>query len=563
MKKILSLILCLSMLLSFGTMAFASAEEELVINVASDIHLNNAWEKPIPKRNTVSETFSHVASEGKLNSESMAIIAAFLDGAAASDSEVVLIPGDLADYGYESEMLDVAEIFSKFEKNTGKQIYVVPGNHDVSKLSVSVFMRVFADFGYNEAIAKDSNSASYVVDLPDGYRLLAIDSTLQSSGNWGIDAKRAEWIRQQAQTAQEEGKKTIAMMHHNLVPHLVLIDVLHKGSVLGKATGLSDIFAQYGVKYVFTGHTHESDIASYVGANGEVVYDVLTGALNVYPCPYRTVTFGDDVKFEMNYVDKVETEYIPSGMSAEAFDLLEKDFMEYSEYCFTLGMKMAVNNTVCSASYLKSALNVNKNDNPEICALIDKLAPKLKEAVAMPLYAKDETEEGKSIESVLAYYGVTIPDSSYKNVAELGVSIYGAHTLGDENLQPYSKEIVLASKGIGAVLAYVLSDVSAEDYAMVLSYVCQLADLELSTNLLTLAGDKIKRFEGIELVVSTAIIPLILKVTIDEAPGDCNVTLPGYAELIEAPEAEKTFWDKVQDFFIKIFAAIMSIFAFM
>ena len=64
-------------------------------------------------------------------------------------------------------------------------------------------------------------------------------------------------------------------------------------------------------------------------------------------------------------------------------------------------------------------------------------------------------------------------------------------------------------------------------------------------------------------MVSTAIIPLILKVTIDEAPGDCNVTLPGYAELIEAPEAEKTFWEKVQDFFIKIFTAIMSIFAFM
>lgn len=563
MKKLLSLILCLSLLMSFGATALAVEDGELVVSVASDIHLNDAWEKPIPKRNSVSDTFSHVASEGKLNSESMAIISAFLDGAAASKSEVVLIPGDLADHGYEAEMLDVAEMFTAFEKKTGKQIYVVPGNHDVSRQPVSVFARVFADFGYNEAIAKDSNSASYVVDLPDGYRLLAIDSTLYASGNWGIDTARAEWIRQQAETAQKEGKKAVAMMHHNLVAHLVLIDVLHKGSVLGKATGLSDIFAQYGVKYVFTGHTHESDIASYVGANGEVVYDVLTGSLNVYPCPYRTVTFGDDVKFEMNYVDKIDTALIPAGMSAEAFDLMENDFTEYTKQCFELGMKMAVSNTVCSASYLKNALSVNKKDNPEICAVIDKIAPKLKEAVNMPIYAEDETEEGKSIESVLAEYNVTVPDSNYRTIAELGVAIYGDHTLGDENLQPYSKEIVLASKGIGAVLAYVLDDVSAEDYAMVLSYVCKLVDLELSTDLLTLAGDKIKRFEGIELVVSTAILPLILKVTIDEAPGDCNVTLPGYAEIIEAPEAEKTFWEKVQDFFIKIFTAIMSIFAFM
>lgn len=562
MKKLLSIILCLAVLMSFFTVA-ASATDELIIDVASDIHLNNSWEKAVPKRNNVSETFSHVADQGKLMSESKAVISAFLDKAASDKSEVVLIPGDLADYGLEQEMTAVAGMLADFEAKTGKQVYVVPGNHDVSKSPVSLFVSVFADFGYNEAVARDTNSASYVAELPDGYRLLAIDSTLQGSGNWGINADIAEWISQQAEQAQKDGKKMIAMMHHNLVPHLVLIDVLHKGSVLGEATGLTDIFAKYGVKYVFTGHTHESDIATYTGANGEVVYDVVTGALSVYPCPYRTVSFGDSVKFEMNCVDKIDTDLVPSGMSDEAFALMASDFTAYSKECFMLGMQMTANNTLGRASYIKSVLKLSEKENPEMCALIDKITPRLKEAINMPLYAKYEAQEGKSIESILASYGVTIPDSRYESLLELAVAVYREHSVGDENLQAYSNEVVIADKGIGAALAYTLSDVTAEEYAMVLSYVCKLVDVELSDNLLTLAGDKIKRFEGIELVVSTAILPLILKVSVDEAPGDCNVTLPGYAQLIEPEAPEKSFWDKVQEFFIKIFSFIMSIFAFM
>ncbi len=562
MKKILSVILCFAMLMSFSPFA-ASAADELVINIATDIHLNNIWEKPVPKRNNISESFAHVANQGKLNSESKAIIASFLDKATTDKSEVILVPGDLADCGLEKEMIAVADMFRAFEEKTGKQIYVVPGNHDVLKLPASLFAGVFADFGYNEAIAKDTDSASYVADLPDGYRLLAIDSTAQGSGGSDISAETSQWIRQQAEQAQKDGKKTIAMMHHNLIPHMVLIDVFHKGAVVGDAVGLKEIFAKYGVKYVFTGHTHENDIASYTGAGGEVVYDVVTASMNVYPCSYRTVTFGDEVKFEMNCIDGIDTSAVPDGMSDEAFTLMENDFIEYSKKSFMLGMDITINGTVCKASNIKKILNLNADENPEICTLIDKLIPKLNEAVNMPLYAEDEVEEGKSIENVLSYYGVTIPDSEYTNMIEVAATVYARHIEGDENLQAYNNEIVLACKGIGAALAYTLSDVTAEEYAQALGFVCKLIDFDLSENLLSFAGDKIKKFEGIELVVSTAILPLILKVTVDDAPADCNVTLPGYGQLVEPPAAEMSFWDKVQEFFIKIMTFFMSLFSFM
>ena len=561
MKKMLSIILCLSLLLSYGVMAVSATDGELVVDVATDIHLNNAWEKPIPVRNNANEAYAHVANQGKLNSESKAIIEAFLENAAADNSEAVLIPGDLSDYCYESEMEDVAEMLAKFEESTGKQVYVVPGNHDVSKQPVSLFLKHFADFGYNEAIVRDKNSASYVAELPDGYRLLAIDSTLQASGACGIDEARLQWIRQQAEQAKKDGKKTIAMMHHNLLSHLIVIGVFHPGSVVSDSLGLKELFAECGIKYIFTGHTHTNDIASYTAENGEVIYDIVTSSLNVYPCAYRTVAFGDKVKIETKQIEKIDTSKL-KGMSDEAFNLMDTNFVEYAKVCSQVGLENEINSILSSSKFFKNILNISDKSNPEISAILDKITPKLYDAVNMPFYAEDEVTEGLSVESILKPFKVSIPDGKYNNVMELAIEIYNNHNSGDEKWQAYSDEVVLASKGIGAVLLYALKDVSTEEYVQALTFVCDLVNVKVPNNFLSHIVTQVDRFEGIELVISTAILPLILKVTVDEAPGDCNVTLPGYAELVEAPEAEKTFWEKVQDFFIGIFSFIMSIFAF-
>ena len=564
MKKLLSIILCLSLLLSYGVLAVSAQEEKLIATVASDLHLDqDSFAETLPKRNNVSEAYSHVASSGHLYSESNAILTAFFQQVAEDDSEVLLVPGDLGDTGLEIEHEALAEMFRKLEKETGKQVYVVPGNHDVTKNPVSKFAEIFAEFGYNEAIAKDTNSASYVADLPDDYRLLAIDSTGYKQGGACIDATRLEWIRQQAEQAQKDGKKAIAMLHHNVLPHLVMIEVFHSTALVNKNLNMKDMLAQYGVKYVFTGHSHENDIASYTAENGEVIYDVETGSMCLYPCTYRKVTFGENVKFEEKRVKAINTKLVPSGMSDEAFNLMSTNFTEYARICAQMGVEKRVNEVLVSSAFIKNLLKITADKNPEMNALFDKIVPRLNDAVNMPFYAEEETEEGKSIESVLAGYDVTIPDAEYDNLLNLAVAIYQIHVAGDENLTSYSNEVVLVSKGIGAALAYTLSDVTVEEYAMVLTFVCELLGVDVPADLINFAGDHIKRFEGIELVISTAILPLILKFTIDEAPGDLNVTLPGYAELIEGPEPEKTFFEKVKDFFNKIITIILSAFAFM
>lgn len=562
MKKLLSVILCLSLIMSFGTL-MASASDELIVDVVTDLHYDDDAIKGFTKPVNPDDPYAHVSASGQLYVESIAVISAFLAKAATDKSSAVIIPGDLADDGMKNEHEAVAELLGKFEETSGKQVYVVPGNHDVSRTTIAEFESIYAQFGFDEAIAKDSLSASYVAELSDDYRLLAIDSTNHNGGgDWGFTAERVEWIRQQAEKAQEDGKKVIAMFHHNLLNHLVLIDLILSGGVVGDAFGLRDIFAQYGVKYIFTGHTHEHDIATYTAPNGEVIYDAVTGSLSSYPNPYRQVTFGDEVKFETNYVDKIDTSLVKGTISDEAYELMVNDFIQYSKICVFKGVGYNINNAFVTPSKIKSLLKINATTEPEMCALIDEIIPKAKEAINMPLYAADETEEGKSIESILVPYGVTIPDTKYETFLELALTLYEAHVAGDESYPSFTKEVVIASKGIGGVLAYMLSDVTADEYAMALGFVCKLLGVEIPADLINFAGNAIDRFEGIELVVSTAILPLILKLTNDDGPADCNVTLPGYDELIEGPAPELTFGEKIKAFFIKIFSFIMSIFAF-
>ena len=562
MKKLLSVILCLSLIMSFGTL-MASASDELIVDVVTDLHYDDDAIKGFTKPVNPDDPYAHVSASGQLYVESLAVISAFLAKAATDKSSAVIIPGDLADDGMKNEHEAVAELLGKFEETSGKQVYVVPGNHDVSRTTIAEFESIYAQFGFDEAIAKDSLSASYVAELSDDYRLLAIDSTNHNGGgDWGFTAERVEWIRQQAEKAQEDGKKVIAMFHHNLLNHLVLIDLILSGGVVGDAFGLRDIFAQYGVKYIFTGHTHEHDIATYTAPNGEVIYDAVTGSLSSYPNPYRQVTFGDEVKFETNYVDKIDTSLVKGTISDEAYELMVNDFIQYSKICVFKGVGYNINNAFVTPSKIKSLLKINATTEPEMCALIDEIIPKAKEAINMPLYAADETEEGKSIESILVPYGVTIPDTKYETFLELALTLYEDHVAGDESYPSFTKEVVIASKGIGGVLAYMLSDVTADEYAMALGFVCKLLGVDIPADLINFAGNAIDRFEGIELVVSTAILPLILKLTNDDGPADCNVTLPGYDELIEGPAPELTFGEKIKAFFIKIFSFIMSIFAF-
>ena len=558
MKKFLSLVLSVLMLMSAFSVAAWAQDEELVITVVNDLHYNLTYTKKATKANSINADFAHIGNSSRLPHEAIAIIEGFLSEAAENESQAVIIPGDITDGGKENEVEGIVELFSKFEAETGKQIYVVPGNHDYYNLKVTPekFKSDYFEFGYDEAIAIDDDTASYVVDLSDEYRLIAIDSCVPGEGRHGIDSSRLEWIKAQGEKAKADGKKLIGMHHQNLLEHMIFSGVIQPGGVVtAKDKSAAEVYAEAGIKYVFTGHTHDHDIASYTAADGTVIYDAVTGSLNGCYAPYRVVTFGDSVKFETRGVQKIDTSLLPEGISANAVALAESNFPEYTKIATDLSYRL-VFNQYTTAKGLKGVL---KLEDEEMNAIIDKVGNRLNEALNMPLYKENETEEGKSIEAIVEKYQTFLPKTEYKDMIDLAVTIYQAHNIGDESFPAYSDEVIILTRGLAAVLSYALAEVSAEEYATVLNFIVDLLGVDIPVNFTSYTGSAVKRFEGAEILVTTVALPLVADFTTDPAPGDCNVTLPGYAELVEE---EPSFLEKIIAFFRMLLDTVRTMFAF-
>ena len=568
MKKFLSVVLAFCLVFGMFAITASATDGDLIVTVANDIHYNSHYtSKNTGKHNSVNADFAHVLSDDKMTHEGLAVISAFLEAAGTNESDYVIFPGDLADRGIKEEAYKVASMFREFEAKYGKQIYVVPGNHDLMKTTVAEFREIYAEFGYNEAIASHSKTASYVVDLKDNYRLIAIDSCTPGTGKHGINAELVSWLTQQCNQAKADGKKVFAMMHHNLLEHFILGSTIHSGGVVGtKVEGFADALAKGGVKYIFTGHTHDSDVTMYTADDGSVIYDVVTPTLLTYTCPYRVVEFGKNVKIETRHIDKIDTSYLNNlGISENALKLAESNFTEYSRICTYVGLEAFFTNFLTG----KNLKNLLKLEDEKMNAIIEKAADKVCEALKMPIEKADEAEEGKSLKSLAEKYDTEIPDTDYKNLIDVAIHLYVAHNLGDENYPTYSDEVVLIVRGVAIALGYALADVTAEEYATVMSFLFSLADIKVPVDFLKYAGSGIKRMEGIEIYITTVLVPFLGEFTVDNAPADNNVTLPGYNytaddEDIADPKGENmTIWEKITAFFNKIFDSLKTLFTFL
>lgn len=556
MKKAVSLILCVIMILATGIVTASAQTAPVVITVANDMHLDieDAFADSVRKRNSVSEEYAHVSSGGQLIYESYAIIRAFLENAAENESEFVILPGDITNNGLVTEHEFLAEMFREFEETTGKKVFVVAGNHDYLKTSVAEFESIYAEFGYNEAFANDPDSGSYMAELRDGYVLLAIDSTGPSHQQDAVSGARFDWIESQLRKATANGKKVIAMSHYNVTEHFILQGTIHKGSVLTPSDSrLASMLADNGVKYIFSAHTHSHDIASFTSESGNVIYEAVTNSLSQYPCAYRVVSFGETAEFRTDYVRSIDTSLLPDGIHEEAFALAQSNFLMYAKNCTYLGVKNTIT-AYTKASQLKKILNT---DNETVNGVIDKAAVKLEEIAAMPIYKADADENGRSFEAMAQELDIDIFETEYKTIIDLIVTIYQGKVEGDENFAAYSDEMVLFTRLLAIAINYAFSDVTNEEFTEVLGYVASLLGFDISQDIINAVGGSFDKFRGAELFVTSVALPLLGEFGKDGTPKDKNVSLPGY----ESDAPAESFLDKIKGFFKCIFDFFHMLFA--
>ena len=294
------------------------------------------------------EFAAYLAQDRKLIAESSEILSSVLADLKWKPFDFVLVPGDLTKDGERVNHEMLAGMLAELEKS-GKRVFVVPGNHDinnphslsyltspptlVANVSPVEFKKIYADFGYKEALFTDPHSVSYIAEPIPGVWLFALDSC-QYSGS-GITAgafseATRTWVVDRLGEARAQGKQVIGMMHHGLLEHFAGQSVLFPEYVVEDWQNLSRLFSDNGLNMVFTGHFHANDV-TFADFTSSWLTDVETGSMVTYPCPYRTAFLaGSSLAVQTSHVTSIASH--PFDFEMYARDYLEEGLTGITRY---------------------------------------------------------------------------------------------------------------------------------------------------------------------------------------------------------------------------------------
>ena len=325
MKKLLSF--CLTLLLLCTVLPrTARAEEGDILLTVTDPHFI------APGLTDHSAYFTALTenSDGKLMRCSEEIIDAFLAEAIAQKPEALLLTGDLT---FNGALLSHTALAAKLHaaEEQGLRIYVLPGNHDldnpsaasfsgesftrVASATAEDFRRIYADFGFDEALSIDTDSLSYVAALNEDTRLLMLDFNTRHDP-CGISDKTLAWVGAQLKDARDAGMKLLTAGHQNIFQ----LTMFRAGYVIQNAEKLAALFREYGVTLYLSGHLHCQHWKTEDGLT-----EIATSALSVSPCQYGVLKVtGDTLRYETRETDV--------SAWAKAQGRTEKDLLDFQTY---------------------------------------------------------------------------------------------------------------------------------------------------------------------------------------------------------------------------------------
>ena len=121
------------------------------------------------------------------------------------------------------------------------------------------------------------------------------DAAVRSCGGWHestggmISEDQLRWAITSVKNDVDDGKAIFALGHTNFLPHFDSEDEVISLFTYDNWEQASYTLADNGIRYVFSGHQHASDITSYVTQNGNVLYDMEACSLASYGCAWRTM----------------------------------------------------------------------------------------------------------------------------------------------------------------------------------------------------------------------------------------------------------------------------------
>lgn len=530
MKKVLSIILSAIMASSVLCVGVCAEEKnDLSFAVASDLHYS-APEEELEKTND-DPIFWHATRRCEMENETGLIIDEFLNQCAESDDvEYVLISGDLANRGRSrpEDHLVIAQKLRDFEKKSGKEVYVINGNHDASNdqaTTLARFKEIYAEFGYDHALTTRADDCSYTADLGGKYRLIALDSNHETkSTEDGMTADRLKWVKEQAELAKEDGRYPIVMMHHNLLDHLPIQRVLSRNFIVKFHFTTAELFADWGIKTVFTGHEHCSDATVYTSALGNKLYDFATTSLAMYPLEYRVVKYNDnEIKYETRSVDKIDYDALTAttkGYTDEQIAAMRDDLRAFSKGYLKAGVQYRLE---LSLSPEKMGIDEESAYSKPIIYAVDKLISLLR----MPLCGEN------SLQSIAKEYGIEIPDSDYKTGWDLATDLVAWHYSGGEHFDMDSVEVTTLLRAVATILRNDFAGI-ADDVLLKAanSFLGELGYGPIADSLTKYCISKFGVYTKAEIFLVAVASPILYKFACDnDGVDDNNGVIEGYGTV--------------------------------
>lgn len=271
----------------------------------------------------------------------------------ANEADIVLIAGDLSFNGEKESHLEFIKLLNEL-KDSGKRVYVITADHDFKNADDSCFafnesgrltpegtsreelFDLYFDFGFKDAIAVDRQHLSYVAQLCDGVRLLALNNDGADDGRRRFDQEHLNWIREQTEKAREDGQIMFAMNHYPLLPGQPIFSIV-PSAVQRESDYVTTMLADEGVHLAFTGHMHNQSINEKVTEKGNKFYDVCTGSIIADPAVIRHVTITADNKAIIKSIETPDFEWDTGGKDckqylADLFDSMILNMLEDMQY---------------------------------------------------------------------------------------------------------------------------------------------------------------------------------------------------------------------------------------
>ena len=268
---------------------------------------------------------NYMSREQYFMKESGAIVEAVFNKIAADkETDIVIIPGDLTKNGEkESHKSFIKQLYKL--KESGKRIYVITAGHDYNEHSFAFknderievegtdfadLYDMYYDFGYSEAIEFDKRTHSYIAQIADGVRMLAINCDSFNNPKGAMDDELISRAKLQLDKAKKDGCSVFAICHYPIIPSVPVFDLVGDAKIK-QWRKVATFLADNGVELIFTGHMHIQSINEFYSDNDNRLIDICTSCLVGSPAKYRKITVDENsvLKVESIGVDCFDREY--------------------------------------------------------------------------------------------------------------------------------------------------------------------------------------------------------------------------------------------------------------